>query len=66
MKFQICPNTDNEKEKCQAGSGLFEAQSEKFKPQHNETILSLQYCELIREKKESAEEWMGCQGVTAN
>ena len=31
-------------------------QSEKFKSQHNETILSLQYYKLLREEKESTEE----------
>ena len=43
---------DNEQEEYQTSSGLFEVLSEKFKPQHHETMLSLQYCKLIREKKE--------------
>ena len=50
--------TDNEQEKCQTSSGLFEVLSEKSKPQPNEKILSLHYCKLIREKEECAEEWM--------
>ena len=33
--------------------------SRKFKPQYNETILSLQYCKLTTEEKENTEEWMG-------
>ena len=36
-----------------------------FKPQHNETILSLQYCKLNRKKKESAQEWMGELNIKA-
>ena len=31
----------------------------KFRPQHNETVLSLQYCELSRHENENAEEWIG-------
>ena len=31
--------------------------SKKFTPQHNETILSLLCCKLLREEKASAEEW---------
>ena len=33
--------------------------SNKFKSQHNETILSLKYCKLIREQSKNAKEWMG-------
>ena len=44
--------THSEKEKCKSSSVLCEVLSEKFKPQHNETILS--HCKL-----ESSEEWMG-------
>ena len=32
---------------------------EKFKPQYNETIKSLQFSKLIRQSNESVEEWMG-------
>ena len=35
---------------------MFKVLSEKFQSQHNETILSLQYCKLIREQRENAEE----------
>ena len=35
--------TDNGYEKCQTNLRLFHVLSEKFKPQHNETILPLQY-----------------------
>ena len=34
---------------------LFEVLSEKFKPQHNETILSLQYCKVARKQNENTE-----------
>ena len=40
-------------------SRLFEVLKEKFRLQHNETILSLQYCKLQRKENESAQEWMG-------
>ena len=39
---------NTEKEKCRTNVGLFEVLSENFKPQHNVTILSLQYCTLVR------------------
>ena len=29
-----------------------------FKPHNSKTILSLQYCKLIREQSENAEKWM--------
>ena len=44
---------------CRNIEGLFQAFSEKLRPQHNETILSFQYCKLSRQGKEIAEEWMG-------
>ena len=31
---------------------------DKFRPQHHETILFLQYCKLIKQSKETAKEWM--------
>ena len=31
----------------------------KFRPQHNETILSLQYCTLGKQNDMTAEEWVG-------
>ena len=46
--------------------GLFEVKSEKFKPQCNETILSLQYCKLIRQQSEQAEELVGYLRIKAN
>ena len=46
--------------------GCLRCQKEKFKLQHNETILSLQSCKLIREDKGSTEEWMGCIRVKVN
>ena len=38
----------------------------KFKPQHNKTIPSLQYCTLIREQNENAGEWMGHLRIKVN
>ena len=45
--------------KRNASSELFKVLNEKFKPQHFETILLLQYFKLVREEKHRAEEWMG-------
>ena len=41
-------------------------QSEKFKNQNSETILSLQYSKFATEEKESAEEWMDYLRIKAN
>ena len=38
---------------------LFDTTSENLKPQHNETILALQYCKLVWHCNETAEE---CDG----
>ena len=48
-----------EKDTCDSATGLFNVLKEKFRPQHNEMILSIQYCKLYRKVYESAEEWMG-------
>ena len=32
---------------------------EKFRQQHNEMILSLQYCKLERKENESTQDWIG-------
>ena len=47
------------KKKCQTSSGLYNVLFKKCKPQHSETILSLQYCKMIIEEKESAEKGIG-------
>ena len=39
--------------------------SETFKPQHNETILSLGYLMLVNNANESTEEWIGSLRVKA-
>ena len=57
---------DNEKVKCKTSTGLFEVITQNFKLQHNDTILLLQYCKLIREEKENTEEWMAWLRVKAN
>ena len=44
---------------CKSSTGLFKMLNEKFKLQHNETILSLQYRKLLRDNSKSVPEWMG-------
>ena len=48
-----------EKEKCNTIEGLFETHTNKFRPQFNKMIKSLQFCNLSRQSRENAEEWMG-------
>ena len=40
--------------------------SDKFKPQHNDTIVSLKYWKLYREQNENAEEWTGHLRIKGN
>ena len=56
---------DKKQEKCKTNAGLFGVLDEKSKPQHNKTLLSLQYCKLVREEKGSAEKLMGWLRVKA-
>ena len=51
--------TQLEKESCQTIARLFKVMDNKFRPQHNGTILSLQYCKLSRQYDEMAKEWIG-------
>ena len=44
---------------CNTLEGLFETLTNKFKPQYNETIKSLQFRKLYRYDDENVEEWMG-------
>ena len=46
-------------EKSNTVEGLLEMLNNKFKPQFNETMKSLQFCKLSRQRAENAEEWMG-------
>ena len=48
-----------EKETCNTLEGLFETLSNKFKPQYNVTIKSLQFRKLYRYDNENVEEWRG-------
>ena len=48
---------DEEKEKFKTNPGLFKTLSDKFKPQHNEKMLSLQHCKLIGEQNQNAKKW---------
>ena len=54
-----------EKEACNTIQGLFDTLAEKFRPQFNETIKSLQFRKLYRFEGKSAEEWIGrlCMAV---
>ena len=51
--------TNSEKETCKTAEGLLEILGKKFRPQHKETIPSLQVCKLKRKSVEYAPEWMG-------
>ena len=51
--------TRAEKETCNTFEGLVETLTNKFKPQYNETIKSLQFRKLYRYDDENVEEWMG-------
>ena len=44
-----------ENEKCKTSMSLFEVLSEKFRSQHNETTLSLQYCKVRQQYKNAKE-----------
>ena len=48
-----------EKENCNTLEVLFKTLMNKFKPQYNETIKSLQFRKLYRYEDENVEEWMG-------
>ena len=39
---------DEDQEKCKTSMGLFKVLSEKIKPKHNKTIISLLYCQILR------------------
>ena len=53
------------KEACKTFHGLFRLLRKNLIPQHNETILSFQYCKLSRKCEETAEEWMEKLNVKA-
>ena len=46
--------------------GLFEVLSEKFKLQHNEKVLSLQYCKLGSQQRKNGREWTGYLRIEGN
>ena len=54
-----------EKEMCNTLEGLLETLSNKFKPQYNKTIKSLQFRNLFQYDEENVEEWMGRLHVAA-
>ena len=51
--------TASEKDRCSTLEGLFEILTNKFRPQFNEMIKSLQCYKLSRHNGEKTEEWMG-------
>ena len=51
--------TEGKKWACNTLQGLIDTLAEKFRPQYNETIKSLQFRKLCRSEEENAEEWMG-------
>ena len=57
---------DDEQEKCKSSIVLCEDQIKKFNPQHNETVLSMQCCKLIRQQSGNPEEWIGHVRIKAN
>ena len=48
-----------EQGRCNTMKGLFTTLNNKFKPQYNETIKSLQFHKLGRQMNKNSEEWMG-------
>ena len=54
-----------EKEMCNTLEGLCEMLSNKFKPQYNEMIESLQFRKLYQHDEENVEEWMGRPHIAA-
>ena len=57
--------TQAQKEKYKTSKGLFKTLNDKFKPQYNETIKSLQFHKLSRKADKSAEECMGKLRIAA-
>ena len=55
----IATLTQAEQVTCNNEMGLFDTLNKKFKPEYNETIKCLQFCKLIWQSNESAEEWVG-------
>ena len=51
--------TEAEKDSCSTLEGLFIILTNKFKPQFNKTLKSLQFCKLITQNRANTEEWMG-------
>ena len=50
---------EGEKQACDTLQGLMDTLAEKFRPQYNKMIKSLQFRKLCRSVGENAEEWMG-------
>ena len=54
-----------EGEACNMVEGLFDMLANKFKPQYNDTIKSLQFRKLCQLECKNVEEWMGRLHVVA-
>ena len=57
---------DEDQAKCKTSMGFFKMLCDKFKPQYNETILSLEHYTIAMEKNENAKERMGLPQKMAN
>ena len=51
--------TEGKKERCGTLEGLLNILATKFRPQYNQTIKSLQFRQLHRDKGKGVDEWMG-------
>ena len=66
LHFVQILNEDEKKDASQVQGFFFNKLNEKSRPQHKETILSLQYSILSREEHETAKEWIGWLRIKAN
>ena len=57
--------TEGEKQACGTLQGLIDTLAEKFRPQYNEIIKSLQFRKLCRSEGKNPEEWMGRLHIVA-
>ena len=65
--FKFVKTPDNEEqEKCSKKTGLFKVLSDKFKAYQNQSILSLQYCNLSKEQNKNAKEKNGHLRIKEN
>ena len=65
-ELQFMKTLSEEEKKSKTSMWLFKVLSENFKTRQDETILPLQYCQLIIKQREKTEEWMGCLRMKSN